>query len=410
MDVEPMWATDRVVAPTPGSSITIPETVNEFAIKAVRKSFLQKLEDSKPQSQLNGSNRSLCWQQYSIQGAFLFWYNLEGSYIRAGIVECKVTNPVHVVLNKVVLEFPQVFWDDPVDCFGAGADESDERGWFFMFWNVKKTANAPILIALTLRKASINGLDLLLPTSSEMLLPMEDVNKSPEWCKDDIDLLFLNQQKDEEFPAVKGWLDEDLDNYHLKELRCSTQCHTQMSMWIISRGVVLLILLMEYKYSANMRRTDADFSHAPPNEYSPSPDDKKQWSLVWFDFYKIPLCTLMTSRRLFKLHQCYVFRTAQDRDVVWGEACSFMLCDLDFEPLSLSLSSLPSCDLVSLTNMLILLHYLESFKSELAELSCLLKEQLLEPALNLTVHCCGREFRVLNGYDQKSFDEERGLN
>ncbi|GKC54242.1 retrovirus-related pol polyprotein from transposon TNT 1-94 [Tanacetum coccineum] len=28
-------------------------------------------------------------------------------------------------------------------------------------------------------------------------------------------------------------------------------------------------------------------------------------------------------------------------------ACSFMLCDLDFEPLSLSLSSLPSCDLMS---------------------------------------------------------------
>ncbi|GKG03148.1 hypothetical protein Tco_0310784, partial [Tanacetum coccineum] len=43
-------------------------------------------------------------------------------------------------------------------------------------------------------------------------------------------------------------------------------------------------------------------------------------------------------------------------------------------------------------------------------LSCLLKEQLLEPALNLTVYCCGLEFRVLNGYDQKSFDEERGLN
>ncbi|GJZ36019.1 putative nucleotidyltransferase, ribonuclease H [Tanacetum coccineum] len=52
-----------------------------------------------------------------------------------------------------------------------------------------------------------------------------------------------------------------------------------------------------------------------------------------------------------------------------GRACSFMLCDLDFEPLSLSLSSLPSCDLMSLTNMLILLHYLESFKSEFAELN-----------------------------------------
>ncbi|GJX88847.1 hypothetical protein Tco_0340861 [Tanacetum coccineum] len=47
---------------------------------------------------------------------------------------------------------------------------------------------------------------------------------------------------------------------------------------------------------------------------------------------------------------------------------------------------------------------------KILNLSCLLKEQLLEPALNLTVHCCGLEFRVLNGYDQKSFDEERGLN
>ncbi|GJR58832.1 reverse transcriptase domain-containing protein [Tanacetum coccineum] len=33
MDDEPMWAADRVVALTPGSTITIPEIVNEFAIK-----------------------------------------------------------------------------------------------------------------------------------------------------------------------------------------------------------------------------------------------------------------------------------------------------------------------------------------------------------------------------------------
>ncbi|GJQ99353.1 reverse transcriptase domain-containing protein [Tanacetum coccineum] len=33
MDDKPMWAADHVVAPTPGSSITIPETANEFAIK-----------------------------------------------------------------------------------------------------------------------------------------------------------------------------------------------------------------------------------------------------------------------------------------------------------------------------------------------------------------------------------------
>ncbi|GJZ69170.1 reverse transcriptase domain-containing protein [Tanacetum coccineum] len=33
MDDEPMWAANHVVAPTPGSAITIPETANEFAIK-----------------------------------------------------------------------------------------------------------------------------------------------------------------------------------------------------------------------------------------------------------------------------------------------------------------------------------------------------------------------------------------
>ncbi|GKB89222.1 reverse transcriptase domain-containing protein [Tanacetum coccineum] len=36
MDDEPLWAADRVVAPTPGSAITIPETANEFAIKEFR--------------------------------------------------------------------------------------------------------------------------------------------------------------------------------------------------------------------------------------------------------------------------------------------------------------------------------------------------------------------------------------
>ncbi|GKE91881.1 hypothetical protein Tco_1572976, partial [Tanacetum coccineum] len=33
MDDEPIWAADRIVALTPGSAITIPETANEFAVK-----------------------------------------------------------------------------------------------------------------------------------------------------------------------------------------------------------------------------------------------------------------------------------------------------------------------------------------------------------------------------------------
>ncbi|GJU63409.1 hypothetical protein Tco_1245244 [Tanacetum coccineum] len=122
--------------------------------------------------------------------------------------------------------------------------------------------------------------------------------------------------------TVKGWLDEDLDNYHLKRLRYSTQCHTQMSMWIISRGVVLLILLMEYKICAltrklleymdvhvndasrirnhhgggiimQVRRTVADFSHRTHDTgISPSPDDKKQWSLVWYGLLQNSDCAL----------------------------------------------------------------------------------------------------------------------
>ncbi|KAK6939383.1 SWIRM domain [Dillenia turbinata] len=61
------------------------------------------------------------------------------------------------VLNKVVLEFPEVFWDDSVDYFGATAEETTRRGHCFMFWNVKKTVGAPVLIALVVGKAAIDG-------------------------------------------------------------------------------------------------------------------------------------------------------------------------------------------------------------------------------------------------------------
>ncbi|KAF5955742.1 hypothetical protein HYC85_008598 [Camellia sinensis] len=61
------------------------------------------------------------------------------------------------ILNKVVLEFPEVFWDDSVDYFGATAEETNQRGQCFMFWNVKKTVGAPVLIALVVGKAAIDG-------------------------------------------------------------------------------------------------------------------------------------------------------------------------------------------------------------------------------------------------------------
>ncbi|GJZ64900.1 hypothetical protein Tco_0621596 [Tanacetum coccineum] len=45
MDDELMWAPDHVVAPTPGSAITILETANEFAIKVKQKTWLDELNE-----------------------------------------------------------------------------------------------------------------------------------------------------------------------------------------------------------------------------------------------------------------------------------------------------------------------------------------------------------------------------
>ncbi|GJX18538.1 reverse transcriptase domain-containing protein [Tanacetum coccineum] len=45
MDDEPIWAADHVVAPTPCSAITIPETENEIAIKEEAKTWLDELNE-----------------------------------------------------------------------------------------------------------------------------------------------------------------------------------------------------------------------------------------------------------------------------------------------------------------------------------------------------------------------------
>ncbi|KAL0040091.1 hypothetical protein WJX79_005960 [Trebouxia sp. C0005] len=52
-------------------------------------------------------------------------------------------------LNKVVLEFPEVFWTPEYDYFGAAVDGGPElRGRCFMFWNGARFSGAPILTSI----------------------------------------------------------------------------------------------------------------------------------------------------------------------------------------------------------------------------------------------------------------------
>ena len=61
------------------------------------------------------------------------------------------------VVNKVIMEFPNVFWDKSVDYFGAITKITELQGQCFMFWNLKKTVAAPVLITLVVGKAAIYG-------------------------------------------------------------------------------------------------------------------------------------------------------------------------------------------------------------------------------------------------------------
>ncbi|GJX48798.1 hypothetical protein Tco_0273988 [Tanacetum coccineum] len=58
MDDEPMWAADRVVAVTPRSAIIIPETANEFSIKAL---FDRLLREIQAFSQLENESLTDAW-------------------------------------------------------------------------------------------------------------------------------------------------------------------------------------------------------------------------------------------------------------------------------------------------------------------------------------------------------------
>ncbi|GKA26459.1 hypothetical protein Tco_0712568 [Tanacetum coccineum] len=99
MDDEPMWVADRVVALTPGSAITIPETANKFAIKGNHLTFVKGNHSTK-----------LPWSQ-SVQRHIIkiFYHGLNETNqevlnaISGGIFLYKTPNQAYQLLEDKVL-------------------------------------------------------------------------------------------------------------------------------------------------------------------------------------------------------------------------------------------------------------------------------------------------------------------
>ena len=58
------------------------------------------------------------------------------------------------LLNKVVMLFPHVFWDDEKDYFGIASDPHGARGEGYLFWNLHRIMGAPVLVSLVAGESS----------------------------------------------------------------------------------------------------------------------------------------------------------------------------------------------------------------------------------------------------------------
>ncbi|GKD35743.1 hypothetical protein Tco_1251252 [Tanacetum coccineum] len=93
IDDEPMWAADHVAAPTPGSAIIIPETANEFAIKAL---FDRLLGEIQAFSQHENESLTDAWLRIEITQEVL-------NATTGGIFLYKTPNQAYQLLEDKVL-------------------------------------------------------------------------------------------------------------------------------------------------------------------------------------------------------------------------------------------------------------------------------------------------------------------
>ncbi|GKF78654.1 reverse transcriptase domain-containing protein, partial [Tanacetum coccineum] len=84
MDDEPMWAVDHVVAPTPGSIITIPKTANEFAIKGNHLTLVKDTENEAVRLMmfpLSLTGEAKTWLDELNEGTIETWDELRTAFI-----------------------------------------------------------------------------------------------------------------------------------------------------------------------------------------------------------------------------------------------------------------------------------------------------------------------------------------
>ncbi|GJZ67221.1 reverse transcriptase domain-containing protein [Tanacetum coccineum] len=76
MDDEPIWVADHVVAPTPRSAITIPETTNEFAIKDTENEAIRLM-----MFPLSLTGEAKTWLDELNEGTIKTWDELRTTFI-----------------------------------------------------------------------------------------------------------------------------------------------------------------------------------------------------------------------------------------------------------------------------------------------------------------------------------------
>ncbi|GJU42879.1 hypothetical protein Tco_1195836 [Tanacetum coccineum] len=139
-----------------------------------------------------------------------------------------------------------------------------------------------------------------------------------------------------------------MDNLLLHHLKTMSEHHVEDNVWKNQQGLVKVL---------NWKLYDSCGVHYMFNDVKLQVDYECEMALDLLRLVKKQLKEgygrIVRIKRLLddlRVTAAKVYVTAAKLKLV----CSFMLCDLDIEPLSLSLSSLPSCDLVSFTNILIL--------------------------------------------------------